>query len=708
MNRITKIFPLLFVALCCGYTHGQDADPMLYQRWNIMNINRVTTKFNNTGLLCDGNEQNMSLAHKPSFEYPSGSGVYYGTAVGVVIGAPAAQDTGAVGGSNPENLEYCDATLDEGSAAYWDEEHFAPFPSVVNGSSAPISTDKSTWPTAGPNKGWPALIPGTNEPLVVGSEGWPGIGKNGERIADQETYSAMYSWQGTDIGTTGRRYLRTTMEMRGFAWTGELYQDFIVWMFVIRNNGTQAIKNMRVGVHSDFGYLPIFSSPTQTGDADRHYWEPRYQLAWGCDDDSYEVLPNGNTTTSVARCGTMALRMPGATKKVETYDAFHFWIGATSPSGNGASKELYYRYNLSNQNDPKDSDHDGIDDDFDGDGIPDTLNNGPGYYLAAGADGIQTIGSGAFNLAPGQTDTLIFATVFGATKDQLFKNAKNALTLFKSNWQVVRAPAAPEVEIIPQDGKNTIYMGVKSEWEKKFEGYKIYRSVDGGVTWGTSTYTDFSGTVRYIPLEQYDKVDSISGNYKTLPEFAWFNLGTDRGLPTLKVLDGTEGLKHFKAGDTVRVYIDNNSVINGQTYRYYVAAYDTGNGITGPLENTPATTPGVGTNTVIVVPHAPAATESMNKIKVVPNPYVVASGWEVGSEKVLQFTHLPSSATIKIFNVSGELVKTIHHEAGSALAESIAVWNLLNENHQLVAAGLYFYSVESSLGTAKGKFIVIQ
>ncbi len=709
MKKLCKAVLFFFILLYGNFGFAQT-DPLLYQRWNIMDINKVRTKFNNTGLLCDGNEQNFSLAHPPCFEYPTGSGLNYGTSIGVVLGAPGGQDTGAVGGADPEDLEYLDGTIDEGSAAFWDPEHFAPYPDFINGSKAAMSTDKTTWPTAGVNKGWPATIPGTNQPLLVGSEGWPGIGANGERVADQETYSVVYSFQGRKTGTTDRRFLKTSMEMRGMAWTGELYQDFIVWMFVIRNNGTAPIKDMRAGIHSDFGYLPIFNSPSHTGDDDRHYYEPRYQLAWGRDSDGSEIGPNGESLNSgkLAYTGTMALCMPGSTKRVKTYDAFHFWVDATTAKGNGASKELYFRYNLENLNDPKDSDKDGIDDDFDGDGVPDTLNGGPGYYLASGADGLQVIGSGPFTLAPGQCDTLIFATVFGMTKDQLFKTANNVSTLYHSGWKPVKAPVAPRVEVVPQDGKNTIYWSTESEREKKFEGYKIFRSADNGVTWGANTYTDFSGTTKYIPLAQYDRIDSIQGHYKSISDFAWFNLGSETGLPMLKVLNGTEGCKYFSSGDTVRVYLDNDNVIDGQKYRYYIAAYDTGNGITGPLENTAASNPAVGSNTVEVVPHASVSKASLAKVRAVPNPYIVASGWEIGKEKQIQFTHLPATATIKIYNLSGELIRTIHHESSTALAESIASWDLLNDNQQLVAAGLYFFYVDSPIGTAQGKFVVVQ
>jgi len=699
-SLLTKIFFLLLIVLS-GIIYPQT-DPMLYQRWNILDINRVRTQFNNTGLLCDGNEQNIPLARPPAFEFPNGSGLSYGTSVGIVIGAPGNQDPGVVGGDNPNHLEYLDATIDEGSAAFWDEEHFAPYPEIVGGSKAALSTDSTTWPAV-----WPQFVPGTNQPLLLGEKGWPGIGLNGNIIADQETYSVMYSWRGTDEGTTDRRWLLTNVEMRGFAWTGELYQDFIVWMFVVRNAGTAPIVDMRVGIHSDFGYFPIFMPPNAWGDDDRHYYDPALQFAYGSDDNFSEPSPTGGTLVEgdLAWSGTVALRMPGTTKKVETYDAFHFWMEATTPRGNGASKELYYRYNLKNVSDPQDSDGDGIDDDFDENGIPDSQEGGPGYYLGTGADGLQTMGSGAFTLNPGESDTLIFATVFGLSKNQLYKNVKNAITLYESGFKPVKAPQAPKAEIVAADGKNYIYWNTDSEKENKFEGYKIYRSADNGVSWGSETFTDFEGGIHYIPLSQTDKIDGIKGHYKTLPEFAWYYLGDETDLPPLKVID-TDSLTYFKRGDTVRVFVDDN-VINGLSYRYYIAAYDTGNGITGPLENTASSNPKVGSNTIQVVPHAPLSFTSLDEVRVVPNPYVVASGWEQNDEKQIQFTHLPSEATIRILNASGELVKTIHHNSGNAIAPSIAIWNLKNENQQLVAPGLYFFHVDSPNGSTSGKFIIV-
>jgi hypothetical protein len=497
------------------------------------------------------------------------------------------------------------------------------------------------------------------------------------------------------------------MEMRGMAWVGELYQDFIVWVYVVRNIGTSPVRGLRAGIHADFSYAPIFQNPN-IFDTDRHYYDTRLQLAYGTDDDGYEGNPNGGTIplAQIPWSGVVALRMPGPTKAAKTYDAFHFWMEATTPRGNGASKEWYFRYNLANIGDPQDSDRDGIDDDFDENGVPDETEGGQGYYLGVGADGIQVLGSDSLTLAPGEADTLIFATVFGSSRKALLSNAERAVNLYRSGWETVKPPLAPRLEVVPGDGRSLLLWGIESERDPEFEGYKIYRSQDDGVTWGTETFTDFAGTVRYIPMEQYDLANGIAGYYRTLPEYAWFNLGSDRGLPPVRVVE-SDTLTVFRRGDSVRVFTD-DLVTNGLRYRYYVAAYDSGNAIVGPLENTPASTPAQGTNTVDVVPHAPLSAGSLDAVRVVPNPYVIASGWEKDRDKQLQFTHLPERATIKIFNTAGELVRVLDHSAASAIAPSIAVWNLKNESSQLVAPGLYFYYIDSPAGSARGKFIVIQ
>ncbi len=708
---------------------AQQRDPMQYKRWNELNINKVSTVFDNVGMLCDGDNQNYNLAREPSFEYPTGSGIQYGTCIAVTIGAPYPQDSAVIGGVNPNNYPYCDGTMDEGPADFWNQEHFAPYPEYVNPTVASISTDKSSWPSK-----WPQYLPnyyyydGVSDTKVNNDQlpkvpinldpntGWPGFGPDGKQLCDQGMYSVLYSWGGPDqIGSANpqTRWLRTQLIMRSMAWKGTLYQDFIVWVFIVRNPTNKTIKDVSMGVHDDMGFLPAFL-PGISGDADREFYDPSLQLAYSWDDDGSEINPTtGGTMTAkdIAWGGVAVLKIPGGNGRVRSYDATHYWKGQTTPAGSGGDPEMYYKWNLRNENDPEDSDGDGIDDDFDHDGVPDTVNGGPNYYVASGADGVQVLGSHKFDLKPGEMDTLIFATVFGNTEKDLKTHAQAAISLYQHDWKPLKAPEAPAVEAFSGDGQVTLVWGSKSEQDKKFEGYKIYRSQDNGQTWGSSSFNDFQGGTHYVPLKQFDLKDGISGNYKTLPEFAWYNLGSETGLPskflvqgdTLKGFNLGHNLKYLSNGDSANIYVD-RTVLNGVNYRYYIAAYDTGNGITGPLENSAASTANDGSNTVSLVPQLSVATTSLDQVTVVPNPYVVSTVWETGwKEHIIQFTGMPQTATIKIFNSSGELIKTIRKDDNS----SIAKWDLKNENNQLAAPGVYFYYINSSIGNKTGKIFVI-
>lgn len=694
----------LLATLLATLALAQQPDPMVNQRWNVFSLNKLSTRFNNTGMLCDGNNQNLNQARRPSFEYPIGSGLNWATCIGVAVGAPANQDPAVVGGVNPENLPYLDGTMDEGPADFWNEEHFAPYPEFAGNSAAPMSHQPSTWPA------WPQFFPGTNIPVVVGSEGWPGFGPGGERLAEVESFSVVYGWGGTDQLGGGAnvetRWLNTQMEIRGLAWSGSLYEDFIIWVYVVRNINPAPIVDMRMGIHVDYSFLPNFDTPA-FGDADRHYYDPTLQLAYATDDDGYELSMDGRTLgpAQIAWGGVIALRMPGGDHGVAAYDASHFWEGQTSAWGSGGAPEMFYQWNLLNENDPHDSNGDGIDDDFDLNGVPDAEEGGPGYYVGSGADGLQVLGSHAFTLGPGESDTLIFATVFGENQNDLFTNAKRAKALYETGWTVVTAPPAPVVEAKPGDRQVTLFWDNHSEKDPQFEGYKIYRSLDGGTTWGTESFQDFFGGVHYIPLEQYDLVNDIKGYYQTLPEYAWFYLGDDEWLPVQRVVE-VDTFQYFEAGDTLNFFVDRD-VVNGLEYRYYVAAYDSGNGIVGPLENTPATNPAEKNNAVAVIPRGAVSTANLEAVRVVPNPYFVTAAWDRGQERQVQFTHLPEKATIRIFNSAGEMVRELNHDAATSPAPSLQSWDLKNYHQQLVAPGVYFYHVESAIGETTGKFVII-
>ena len=86
----------------------------------------------------------------------------------------------------------------------------------------------------------------------------------------------------------------------------------------------------------------------------------------------------------------------------------------------------------------------------------------------------------------------------------------------------------------------------------------------------------------------------------------------------------------------------------------------------------------------------------LDKIRPVPNPYRNHSNYELNQfNRRIKFTNLPEEATIRIFNLAGDLVKTLRKEAGDT---SITEWDLLTDRGLPVASGLYIYHVEARDG----------
>ena len=98
----------------------------------------------------------------------------------------------------------------------------------------------------------------------------------------------------------------------------------------------------------------------------------------------------------------------------------------------------------------------------------------------------------------------------------------------------------------------------------------------------------------------------------------------------------------------------------------------------------------------------------LSKITTVPNPFVVSSIYEIGAygtEKEVQFHHLPPQCTIRIYNIAGDLVRTLEHTDGTPLES----WNLQSYNQQEIGFGVYFYHVDApGIGEYIGKMAVIK
>ncbi len=102
-------------------------------------------------------------------------------------------------------------------------------------------------------------------------------------------------------------------------------------------------------------------------------------------------------------------------------------------------------------------------------------------------------------------------------------------------------------------------------------------------------------------------------------------------------------------------------------------------------------------------------------VKVVPNPYLVRNEWERHPDfRKLKFINLPDHCTIRIFNLAGDLVRTLIHDKTNPTVGGLPNqyggdedWDLLNESQQKPAPGVYLFHVESDVGTQVGKFVII-
>ena len=72
----------------------------------------------------------------------------------------------------------------------------------------------------------------------------------------------------------------------------------------------------------------------------------------------------------------------------------------------------------------------------------------------------------------------------------------------------------------------------------------------------------------------------------------------------------------------------------------------------------------------------------------------------------MDFIHLPADATINIFTARGEHVVTLHQDG--VIFDGTVSWNLKTKENLDVAAGVYFYVVDSKAGVKRGKIAIIK
>ncbi|MBD3289201.1 hypothetical protein GF337_10385 [candidate division KSB1 bacterium] len=782
MSRYISILIMILI-FTSQQLYSQAQEPREYQRWGEFGVGKLVTKPNNLNCIADGQMRWPAWAHHPAMEYPynseaGGRHINYAVGISFYIGGYS-EDYGP--SYDPSTSEFPEGTPrtehgDRTYYRYYDGFHYEGFRDFVapeEDASIPLSNNKESWPLLNGKRSFPDYYPtsdwyhdsrfpeyqnayqsglATEMPILKDPEtGWPGAGADGRQVADQEMFCVNFSINREIVESpdlqNGKLMVYTTL--RGLSFAGDFYDDFLVWIWSVTNIGTEPITEAYLGMMADFDFpWASYAGFSSYNKVDCYAYDPELSMAYGWDGDgdipgaTYgnwdHPVPAKLTDESIvekpAFAGVMFLKTPKSSSAEElgvtAFDAFCLHI-KDAPYGIGSSGHEYYWNNIANNRfssgapgwDPDDLNHDGIDDwSWE---KPYPMGNEQVYE--GGYKSEFTISSGPFTLNPGESDTLISVVVLGNSRDALFKNARFAKQLYESDWKAIKPPLEPVLRTEVSSGAVKLIWDDLSESDSlnelynrtAFEGYKIYRSTDGGQTWGSLGITDENGTiVDYVPLDQWDLANGITGPSPDLPTF---QRGTDTGLDEIieiadtdttivEVVDGdTVFYGEFEAGQPTgrRIYVDEN-VIDGFKYKYAIVAYSPGDVVDHipPVQNSKS----LGPQIVTAIPHAPKATRSseLDLIRVVPNPYRVIADWEMSQdERLIKFTHLPETCTIHIFNVAGEHIRTLEHDQ-SATVVSEARWNLRTSENREVAPGLYFYYIESEMGEKTGKFVIIK
>jgi len=193
-----------------------------------------------------------------------------------------------------------------------------------------------------------------------------------------------------------------------------------------------------------------------------------------------------------------------------------------------------------------------------------------------------------------------------------------------------------------------------------------------------------------------------------------------------------------------------NNLVNGWQYALALTAFDRGDEESGleslessKLANTWRVFPGTEINEKFdqyATPTSPLQSLFNQEVKdsiellkpfAYPNPYYAGASWEGRStfeeDRKITFGNLPERCTIRIFTLSGDLIKTIQHDPSyngsdirwySTYSDTERTifsggehsWDLLSESAQIIARGTYIFSVEdlNSGEIWKEKFVIIK
>ncbi|MCH7972283.1 MAG: T9SS type A sorting domain-containing protein [Bacteroidetes bacterium] len=210
------------------------------------------------------------------------------------------------------------------------------------------------------------------------------------------------------------------------------------------------------------------------------------------------------------------------------------------------------------------------------------------------------------------------------------------------------------------------------ERNRQINVYFVSRNADGAAPWGDA------GTVTHYRMTGRDYIQPYVTDYDENVTSATVGINGNQATWLLFFLQS--GDSQWSTGDVFLIKYANNIIPGKDKYEFTTTAKNF---------------------------NSEKAKLDIEKINVFPNPFYVASTGDLNSlERAVTFSHLPVKAKIRIFNLAGQMVRTLDKDNSSQFFK----WDLMNDNNSLVASGVYIAFVEMpEIGETKIiKFAIIQ
>lgn len=394
-------------------------------------------------------------------------------------------------------------------------------------------------------------------------KGWPVKDQNGKPkiISDQDSYCAY-----NDSNNTVK-ILNIQVEQAGYTFGVKFAQNLIFFKYLIINKSNENYDSLYFSLYTDIDIGNV-SGGVPEYDDDKIDFIKNKNFVYFYDADNYSSeWPNGK----VGMMGVAFLQTP----KVNGVE-----LGITDMHYN-----LYYddrdvdsiQYGIMSSspnlfNSPLGSKYFHL-------GSSTVLNyDDPATIPASGLDIVANLASGPYMLNSGDTLVFITAIVAGETQEELLFSLEQARKIIQFNFEISKPPATPTLYSFAADKHVILYWDDAAEYSKDpfsgeydFEGYRVYKSLDRGVTWQL--------------LADFDKINDI---------------GLDRG---------------------IQYSYTDKKVTNGIEYWYSVTSYDRGDEFLESLESAKGTSP-EAINLVSAVP----ASYALGRTPVTPGEALSIAG----------------------------------------------------------------------------------